>query len=66
MDMQIDKDWELNLPALGWSFVRYLGVDDGGGVQIPGFQTASILAIAVVTTTGIGLSLNRKRKRLKK
>lgn len=62
----IDKDWELNLPALGWSFVRYLGVDDGGGVQIPGFQTASILAIAVVTTTGIGLSLNRKRKRLKK
>ena len=62
----INSDWEQDSQTFGWSFLRYLGGEGGGGVQIPGFQTASILAIAVVTTTGIGLSLKRKRKRLKK
>ncbi|KKN59546.1 hypothetical protein LCGC14_0540890 [marine sediment metagenome] len=59
----IDKDWEFTPTALGNAFVKYVGEPIGDGVQIPGFQTASILAIAIVTVTGIGYSLNRKRKR---
>ena len=66
----IDKDWELeigiwdNFPQ--YAHIKYVKVSDGGddpGVQIPGFQTTALLAIAIVTITGIGYSLNRKRKR---
>ncbi|KKN55194.1 hypothetical protein LCGC14_0584640 [marine sediment metagenome] len=60
----INKDFEWQLPRLGYEFVKYIGtVGVGAGTQIPGFQTAAILAIALVTITGIGYSLNRKRKR---
>jgi hypothetical protein len=59
----IDKDWEYQLPAHSNAFVRYVGPPIAEGVPIPGYETAAILAIAIVTTTGIGFSLNRKRKR---
>ena len=63
----IGKDWEFSPPYLGNAFVIYLPGDvDDGGVQIPGFQTATLLAIAIVTTTGIVVSLKRKRKRPEK
>jgi len=59
----IDEDWEYS-SILGYQFLKYLpGEADDEGVPIPGFQTAVILAIAIVTITGIGYSLNRKRKR---
>ncbi|MHA2051911.1 MAG: ABC transporter substrate-binding protein, partial [Promethearchaeota archaeon] len=59
----INKDWEYNVLLGGYAFVKYVGTGGGdGGVQIPGYQTAAILAIAIATTTGIGISLNRKRK----
>jgi hypothetical protein len=59
----IDKDWEWLPPFLGTEFVKYVGPPIEEGVPIPGFQTAAILAISVVTITGIGYTLNRKRKR---
>jgi len=61
----LDKDWAFsNVRDVNYAFVKYLPASGGnGGVQIPGFQTASILAIAIATITGIGYSLNRKRKR---
>lgn len=58
----INKDWNYTI-LLGSAFVTYVGPPIKEGVQIPGFLTAAILAIAVVTTTVIGFSLNRKRKR---
>jgi len=67
----IDKDWELdnlweNFLSTGpqYAHVKYVKITDGDGdgVQIPGFQTTALLAIAIVTITGIGYSLNRKRK----
>ncbi|MHA2326244.1 MAG: ABC transporter substrate-binding protein [Promethearchaeota archaeon] len=64
----VHKDWEYNvlIGTGGYQFVRYVGTGgDGGGVQIPGYETAAILVISIVTTTGIGLSLKRKRKRVK-
>jgi len=57
----IDEDWELS-DLMGYQFLKYLKLEERG-IQIPGFQTAAILAIAIVTITGIGYSLNRKRKR---
>jgi len=64
----MDKDWEFtNIMGFVGTFVKYLPASGGdGGVQIPGFQTAPLLAIAIVTITGIGYSLNRKRKRAEK
>jgi ABC-type transport system substrate-binding protein len=59
----IDKDWIYSPPYLSSAFVKYIGPPIQEGVQIPGFQTAAILAITVVSITGIGFSLNRKRKR---
>ena len=59
----LDKDWEWGGILGSYQFLRYLGTGGDGGVQIAGFQTAAILAIAIVTITGIGYSLNRKRKR---
>ncbi|MHA2392920.1 MAG: ABC transporter substrate-binding protein [Promethearchaeota archaeon] len=60
----IHKDWEFpESGATTYAFLKYLPEQEGEpGVQIPGYQTAAILAIAVVTITGIGYSLNRKRK----
>ena len=69
----INNDWELDnymWSGLLWTGPQYAHVkyllDDVGdgdpGVQIPGFQTTALLAIAIVTITGIGYSLNRKRK----
>jgi len=59
----INKDWEFPAGALGFSFLNYLPEDEGdGGTQIPGFQTAIILAFAIITMTGIGYSVKRKRK----
>ncbi|MHA2474149.1 MAG: hypothetical protein ACXAES_13050, partial [Promethearchaeota archaeon] len=61
----VDKDWEYNVLLGGYAFAKYVGTGDGGGgVQIPGYQTAAILAFAIVTTAGIAYSLNRKRKRV--
>jgi ABC-type transport system substrate-binding protein len=59
----LDKNWEYT-PLLGYEFVKYVGTTDGGPppTPIPGFETAIILAIAVVTITGIGYSVKRKRK----
>ncbi|MHA1991670.1 MAG: ABC transporter substrate-binding protein [Candidatus Hodarchaeales archaeon] len=59
----IDKDWEWYPPYLGTEFVKYVGPPIEEGVPIPGFQTAVIIVISVVTITGIGYTLNRKRKR---
>ncbi len=59
----IDKDWVFHEPQLGTEFVEYIGPPIAEGIPIPGFQTAAILAISVVSMTGIGYSLNRKRKR---
>jgi len=62
----VHKDWQYNvlLGTGGYQYVTYVGAGvDDGGVQIPGFQTAAVIAIATVTITGIGYSLNRKRKR---
>jgi len=61
----MDKDWKFaNFRDYIHAFVKYLPASGGdGGVQIPGFETAPLLAIAIVTITGIGYSLNRKRKR---
>ena len=59
----IDKDWKHNY-ARGeiFAFVKYQpGGGDNGGIQIPGFQTVALLAIALVSIAGIGFSVNRKR-----
>ena len=63
----IDKDWELDTYIWGnypqYAHVKYApGGDVEPGVQIPGFQTTALLAIAIVTISGIGYSLSRKRK----
>ncbi len=60
----INKDWEWHLPAYSYAYVEYIAEPpgDGPGEQIPGFQTAAILAISMVTITGIGYSI-KKRKR---
>jgi len=59
----INKDWEFPAGALGFSFLKYLPEEeDDGGTQIPGFETAIILAIAIISMVGIGYSLKRKRK----
>ena len=59
----INKDWEFPAGALGFSFLKYLPEqDEDGGTQIPGFETAIILAIGIIAMTGIGYSLKRKRK----
>ena len=59
----IDKDWAHSYDRGEiFAFVKYLPASGGNGVQIPGFQTAALLAIAIITITGIGYSLNRKRK----
>jgi ABC-type transport system substrate-binding protein len=63
----MDKDWDYFDIMGTWAFAKYLPASGGnGGVQIPGFQTAPLLAIAIITITGIGYSLNRKRKRAEK
>jgi hypothetical protein len=71
----VNKEWELEpyvWSALGgfpFTFVKHESTQVGngdGGIQIPGFQTVAILAIAIVTTMGIGYSLNKKRKRSEK
>jgi hypothetical protein len=60
----IDKDWEFPISALGFEFIKYVATTDGdGGVQIPGFHTAIILAIAIVTISGISYSIKRRRIR---
>ena len=59
----INKDWEYNILLGGYAFVKYVGTPVSEGIQIPGYQPAGILAIAIITITGIGYSLNRKRKR---
>ncbi|MHA2037456.1 MAG: ABC transporter substrate-binding protein [Promethearchaeota archaeon] len=60
----LHTDWEYSDVRGGiLAFVKHLPTSGGGGVQIPGFQTASVLAFIIVTITGIGYSLNRKRKR---
>jgi len=59
----IDKDWEYVEPYLSTGFVRYVGPPIVEGVPIPGYETAAILAITIVTTMGIGFSLNKKKKR---
>ena len=64
----IDKAWEHSyMRDEQFAFVKYLlGGDGDPGVQIPGFQTVALLAIAIVTITGIGYSFNRKRKHAEK
>jgi len=60
----INKDWEHDyVRGLQFAYVKYLPASGGDGVQIPGFQTVAILAIAIVSITGIGYSFKRKRKR---
>ena len=60
----INKDWEHDpIRGMQFAYVKYIPASGGDGVQIPGFQTVAILAIAIVTITGIGYSFNRKRKR---
>jgi len=59
----INKDWEHDsVRGLQFAYVKYLPASGGDGIQIPGFQTVALLAIAIVTITGIGYSFNRKRK----
>jgi len=60
----LDKNWEY-APLLGYQFVKYVGSADDGGAPptpIPGFETAIILTVVIVTITGIGYSVKRKRK----
>jgi len=61
----VDKDWEYNVLIGGgtYAFARFVGPPIVEGVQIPGFQTAAILVIALVTTAGIGYSLNKKKRK---
>jgi hypothetical protein len=59
----LDKDWELPINVGGFQFIKYVAtIDGGGGTQIPGFQTAALLGIVIVTLAGIGYSLKRKIK----
>ncbi len=60
----LDKNWEFTT-LLGFQFVKYVGGDVVSGpppAQIPGFETAIILTLVLVTITGIGYSVKRKRK----
>jgi ABC-type transport system substrate-binding protein len=63
----IDKDWEHSYHrGEQFAFIKYLPAEGDDGIQIPGFHTVALLAIAIVTTTGIVYSLNRKRNRAEK
>lgn len=64
----INKDWEFPEGSVTYAFLKYLPEQDGDGdgddegVQIPGFQTAIILAFSLISMVGISYSLKRKRK----